>query len=84
MAKDLMDMVSNQDDQLTKQCVHFRSCLCWVWCDPGVERTGDDDDSDDDEEGGDNDEDDNVMRIIMMIILQKVYCCASECDSGQV
>ena len=62
MAKDLMDMVSNQDDQLTKQCVHFRSCLCWVWRDPGVERTGDDDDDDDGDEeegGGDNDEDDN-------------------------
>ena len=25
-----------------------------------------------------------IMRIIMMINLQKVYCCASECDSGQV
>ena len=65
MAMDLMEMVSNQDDQLTKQCVHFRSCLCWVWCDPGVERTGDDDDDDEEEEeeeeeeGSDTDEDDN-------------------------
>ena len=61
-AKDLMDLFSNQDDQLTKQCLHFRSCLCWVWRDPGVERTGDDDDDDDGDEeegGGDNDEDDN-------------------------
>ena len=58
MAKDLMDMFSNQDDQLTKQCVHFRVCLCWVWRDPGVERTGDGDIDDDEEEGGgDNDED---------------------------
>ena len=63
MAKDLMDLVSNQDDQLTKQRVHFRSCLCWVWRDPGVERAGDDDDDDDEEEeeeeGSDTDEDDN-------------------------
>ena len=60
MAMDLMDMVSNQDDQPTKQCVYLRSCLCWLWRDPGVERTGDGDDDDDEEEGGgDNDEDDN-------------------------
>ena len=60
MAMDLMDMVSNQDDQPTKQCVYLRSCLCWLWRDPGVERTGDgdgDDDDDEEEGGGDNDED---------------------------
>ena len=56
-----MDMISNQDDQFTKQCVYLRSCLCWVWRDPGVERAGDSDDDDDEEEeeSGDNDEDDN-------------------------